>query len=56
MLSVELIQTYIPNHLKWHVKRYGFKFEIDFKSNMNVVLAREDGVLKLPVPQITGSS
>ena len=33
-----------------------FKFENDFKSNMKIILAREDVAFKLPVPQISGSS
>ena len=32
-----------------------FKFENDFKSNIKIILTREDVVLKLVVPQITGS-
>ena len=37
-------------------KHIVFKFENDFKSNMNIILAREDVAFKLPVLQITGSS
>ena len=33
-----------------------FKFENDIKSNMKIILAREDVVFNLLVPQITGSS
>ena len=33
-----------------------FKFENDFKSNMKIILAREDVAFKLPEPQIIGSS
>ena len=33
-----------------------FKFENDFKSNMKIIVTREDVVFKLLVPQITGSS
>ena len=29
-----------------------FEFENDFKSSMKIILAREDVVFKLPVPQI----
>ena len=37
-------------------KHIVFIFENDFKSNMKIILTREDVVFKLPVPQITGSS
>ena len=33
-----------------------FKFENDFKSNMKIILPREDVVFKLLVPQVTRSS
>ena len=33
-----------------------FKFENEFKSNMKIILAREDVAFKLPLPQTTGSS
>ena len=33
-----------------------FKFENNFKSNMKIILAREDVVFNLSVPQITESS
>ena len=33
-----------------------FKFENEFKSNMKLILAREDVAFKLPLLQITGSS
>ena len=33
-----------------------FKFENEFKSNMKIILAREEVAFKLPLPQITGSS
>ena len=32
------------------------KFENEFKSNMKIILAREDVAFKLPLPQITASS
>ena len=33
-----------------------FKFENEFRSNMKIILAREDVAFKLPLPQISGSS
>ena len=42
--------------LKIACERIVFKFENKFKSNMKIILARQDVAFKLPLPQSTRSS